>query len=505
MKELTKIKLINWHYFTNETIEIKGSTLFTGDNGSGKSTILDAIQYVLVADLRNIRFNVSAHDETKRDLLGYVRCKTGIDTTKEQKYLRQGDITSYVALEFLDRKTDKYFVLGAVIDSYSDNINWKSQFFKIEDCCINDDLFIIDNRPRNINEFKIHMKGYKAKVYPSVENYRSDLLNKLGSLNERFFNLFVKAISFKPITDIRQFVYSYVLDEKRINIDVMRENFLRYKEYSDLAKVTKEKINELKKIKELYAEICKEEHRALVQEYLIKRAVADNWGLKLQKKERENDIKKNQLEKVKIELASEKERGEFLEKSYQAYRDSLITNSTFRLIEKLEEEIKNLKSEADKLETEEKKLKVMAQREADSVKELIENSAAESFLKQEYREKLARLLEFLDDAASGKIKGDFQEIINEALEVFNEVNTALNQSLWEKKALLNNLEEEIKELKKDLESLRNKKRVYDPKVTALKELITEKLKEKTGRNIEPDILCELLEIPNEKWQDAVEG
>ena len=44
MKKLTKIKLINWHYFQNETINVDGSFLLSGENASGKSTILDAIQ-----------------------------------------------------------------------------------------------------------------------------------------------------------------------------------------------------------------------------------------------------------------------------------------------------------------------------------------------------------------------------------------------------------------------------------------------------------------------------
>ena len=46
MKKLTKIKLINWHYFQNETINVDGSFLLSGENASGKSTILDAIQLV---------------------------------------------------------------------------------------------------------------------------------------------------------------------------------------------------------------------------------------------------------------------------------------------------------------------------------------------------------------------------------------------------------------------------------------------------------------------------
>ena len=46
-KILKKIKLINWHYFENVELEVEDSALFFGDNGSGKSTVLDALQYVL--------------------------------------------------------------------------------------------------------------------------------------------------------------------------------------------------------------------------------------------------------------------------------------------------------------------------------------------------------------------------------------------------------------------------------------------------------------------------
>ena len=75
MKILTKIRLINWHYFVDETIRINGSVLFSGENASGKSTILDAIQFVLTANASH--FNPAANEKSKRDLRGYVRCKTG--------------------------------------------------------------------------------------------------------------------------------------------------------------------------------------------------------------------------------------------------------------------------------------------------------------------------------------------------------------------------------------------------------------------------------------------
>ena len=110
MKKLTKIKLINWHYFANETIEVKNDILLTGANGAGKSTIIDAIQYVLTAGEQ--KFNQAANEFSNRELRGYVCCKLGLD---DQEYLREGDVTTHVALEFYDDMESKYFVVGVIL------------------------------------------------------------------------------------------------------------------------------------------------------------------------------------------------------------------------------------------------------------------------------------------------------------------------------------------------------------------------------------------------------
>ncbi len=53
------------------------NALITGENGTGKSTILDAIQYVLTAG--KCKFNKAASDIGNRTLESYIRCKTGIE------------------------------------------------------------------------------------------------------------------------------------------------------------------------------------------------------------------------------------------------------------------------------------------------------------------------------------------------------------------------------------------------------------------------------------------
>ena len=71
MKCLKKIRLINWHFFRDHSIETEGNILLTGENGSGKSTLLDAIQFVLTAG--KAKFNIAANENAKRSLESYMR------------------------------------------------------------------------------------------------------------------------------------------------------------------------------------------------------------------------------------------------------------------------------------------------------------------------------------------------------------------------------------------------------------------------------------------------
>src|SRR5574341_1332233 len=115
MKQLTRIRLVNWHLFENTTIPCQGTTYFIGINGVGKSTILDAVQFALVGGQREVKFNQAAMAGSQRTLTSYVRGELG---TEGQRYQR-GDATGVVALEF--RNLDGgYFVHGAVIDAYQD-------------------------------------------------------------------------------------------------------------------------------------------------------------------------------------------------------------------------------------------------------------------------------------------------------------------------------------------------------------------------------------------------
>ena len=126
MITLERIRLVNWHNFEDTVIEIGNRCLLAGDNGSGKSTVIDAIQYVMAANLRMARFNSAAEERRSggRDLMGYVRCKLGAESTE----YRRGDTVAHVMMEWHQVKGNETgpepptgFICGVCVEAYRDN------------------------------------------------------------------------------------------------------------------------------------------------------------------------------------------------------------------------------------------------------------------------------------------------------------------------------------------------------------------------------------------------
>ena len=232
--------------------------LLSGENGAGKSTILDAIQLVLTCSKSH--FNKAANEKSKRNLVGYVRYKTG----KEDKpFERTGFITSHIALEFLDEDKNKSFIIGAVIDSSSD-VNEKTIWYRIDNSTIDDEIFMNGKAPKSIDEFK---RKNNIKSFSSMAEAKRNFRLVFGNVNDKFFELIPKAIAFKPIDDIKEFVYSYVLDKKEVRIDELKNNVRAYQEFEQVLKTIKIKMSKLEAINNDYEEIVKNKNNVRKYEY----------------------------------------------------------------------------------------------------------------------------------------------------------------------------------------------------------------------------------------------
>ena len=117
MKKLKKILLINWLYFSKEVIEVGDVNFLTGKNGAGKSTVIDALQIVLLGETNARNFNLAANERSQRTLDGYLRA----DMDENNPYSRRGkDFSTYIVCEFEDDVEHNSFVCGVMFDCRSD-------------------------------------------------------------------------------------------------------------------------------------------------------------------------------------------------------------------------------------------------------------------------------------------------------------------------------------------------------------------------------------------------
>ena len=290
MKKLTKIRLINWHYFANETIHVKNNTLITGQNATGKSTIVDAVAFIITAG--DQIFNLAANEKSKRDLRGYVKCKLGIDN---KEYLREGDTTGHVALEFYDESKQEYFTVGSVIDVFGEVLPPKVIFYHIKGHIKDEYLIDAENRIYTTVQFKKSKNA--SKVYLTRREAKLAFRSLFGSINETYFSLIPKALAFKPIPDVKDFIYRYLLEEKILDVDSIKESINAYRDLEATLKLIKRKVTDLEYIKQLYEEIQKNQGQKEFYEYFMK--LLEVQSLKSEIEKYNEKLEKNAVAKEK--------------------------------------------------------------------------------------------------------------------------------------------------------------------------------------------------------------
>jgi len=360
---LERLRLVNWHNFEDEVIEIGNRCLLAGDNGSGKSTVIDAIQYVMAANLRMARFN-SAADERRsggRDLMGYVRCKLGSESTE----YRRGDTIAHVMLEW--RQSDGAdFACGVCIEAYKDN--HYTEHFWIGDIGAGGSAdFIRAINVRNEKDEPLLFRQLKnvlaeKKMYdcPTKQQYVKDLTNKLGVFKRQpdvnpYLDSLTRSIGFKPLDSIDQFVCDFILEDNPVSIQDMKQNLENYKEADRQAKGAIAKIGVLKKICAKAAEWRNYDGLILKQEYLKHRIELENEKLRKDNAVRQLTETQNKLDFTNREIAALDQKRLDSEQELRALDQSLAANDAHRLyeeirarIERIQHDLANKKEQAEK-------------------------------------------------------------------------------------------------------------------------------------------------------------
>lgn len=491
MKKLTRLRLINWHRFSDASVDIGDSMLISGENGSGKSTLLDAIQFVVTCSSNN--FNKAAHENGKRRLTGYVRCKTG---RENRPYERTGEISAHVALEFYEERTRKFFIVGAVIDSPSENQE-KWVRYVINGRTLDDIKFTEEDTPLSITQFRTVNKSAIVNWCKTDKDAKAVICNRFGRIEDRFFSLIPKALAFRPIDDIKNFVYSYVLDEKEVNIDALRENVRTYQELEKTLENVRTRIRRLSKINECHANVADGLAKDRQYDYYLRRVACE-----ITEDAIKNLKKKVERDQIRLSDAEGRRRTVINEKAdRQEMRDSLRTelasDRDFIALDEQKKHLAFLKQEEDSLLPDEKRL-------LESVRVLHRNhlkygslTEAEDDFLSGYDKVISAIDEMADLSAVKEAAGD-------AIEYKRKVCEELKKRCVEADIRMERLSSEKTELKHIIEKLRKRQLSYPESVNRLMAGIKEDFSA-IGRRDEPKVLCEALEITDERWRNAVEG
>ena len=500
MKELTRIRLINWHLFENTTITCHGTTYFIGTNGTGKSTILDAMQFALVGGRRDVKFNQAAMSGSRRTLTSYVRGELG---TEANRFLR-GDATGVVALEF--REDDgAYFAHGAVIDAYEDGRSPNVVYFLVNNAPLNDDWFfrapgkLYDSRAFRRHLEHLALAGGRAYLFTRLEDYRFHLLNRLGQLKDTFPAKIVKGLAFSPLTNIRDFVHNYLLDENLVDVRVLQEQLETLGHFEDLAADIRRRIEELNRIEELDHERATHRRLRITNGYIRRRAQSDYHLAELKRRRLELDEKRIEFSKAGLRREGLEEDLSFARQALIDAQVALQTDATAAREKALREEIASLCEE----------VAALCRRKAELAGILSAEQASAGELQTLLREDGLEVPSFLDRFAgwSGEMDGDLLDVIaglqGDLEALGNEY--ARQQALLQEK--VGQLRREAGSLQREIAQLRTGDRDVStdseaPQAARLRRLL------RAGLGLSADevsYLCTLLRVPDESWQDAVEG
>lgn len=490
MKKLTKIRLINWHYLSNETINVKNNVLLTGPNASGKSTILDAITYVITAG--DTQFNLAANEKGKRDLRGYIKCKLGLE---DKEYLRDGNVTGDVCLEFYDELADKYFLVGTVIDAFGDLTPVKSQFYFADDKKIEDSIFVSEDKHiYTVTEFRKNNPNFE--YYSSKRETKRAYRTAFGSINEDFFKMIPKALAFKPISDVKEFIYQNILEEKEIDITSIKDAIRSYKDLEATLKVIKNKINDLHELETAY-NLSKEmiaEKNYLT--YLLKQFELEGFDHHKGELETQIAILKERKESKNSEVSRIDSYIESLnERSKELYK-VLSNNDDFKAEEYIDKQINQVKNELRELEGVSDRYLKRASIIKDNVNRI--RKETDNPLFKEFANIPLNNIDplMIENTKNELISFDkqFQDVVNDNL-----IETGKLQTLKDQKV------KEMNEVRNAIASLGQNRLNYSPDLLGIRQDITEGLKRKFNKDISVHIFAELIEIKDQNWSKTIEA
>ena len=473
---LSEFEFYNWGTYNKKITKLRldgSNALLTGDIGSGKSTIVDALTTLLVPHSKIVYNKAAGANSKERTLYSYI--------VGEYKSTQDENFGTAKAVALRDENSFSV-ILGKFKNIGFDEVVTLAQFFYINNKQVHK-FFVVSRLEldikrdffdfENIKALKKRLKAINhTEVFDTFKGYSKSFMRVMGLKNEQALNLFYQTVSMKSIGNLTSFIRTHMLEDTNVDekIDDLCNNFAELNHTHKLVLRAKRQIELLsplqrddKKYKESFAK------RGALQSQ--KEALDDYFAIY------ERELVQNKLQELELDL----KKSESKQKILQEDKSNLES-------EILDIRLELQKNGADRLAKIDSEIKRLSQ--------LLQMSKAQN---ERYN---ALIKELGMSAVSNEHRFlKTQEEVKSQFESIDEKRVSLQNSLAMDLSLKDRYKKEIDELSVEIAYLKSNPSNIPQRVSKIRDLIA---KEIGVSQDDLPFVGELINPNDKRWQGAIE-
>ena len=499
-KVFTRMCLNNWGGIDHKVLEFhEYVNLFSGKSGSGKSTVMDAIQVILYGSFSPNFLNKAADDaKNRRSVLSYLRGeqKDGSANRKDC------DFCSVIALEIEDTGTHITTCIGIAFEVRKSDSEIKkfvyfshsgkmpeSEYLTEQGVCYSNQEIkkLVSARTKSDDN---RGKGEVNRIYGSKEAYLGTLYDViLGYIDQnRFITMEKSAIALKMTNGTGQFIRDYMFPKNTSNtIATISEQLDSYRQIKEKIEDLRKRIELLSEIQASGKELVRLQTDIVRAEAMIRCIGIEDLRARIQAAEddkRNLAEKQEQCKKKVQELSASREEAQ--QKLIQVSADLKASDlgGKQQQYEELDERSRML---ADNTRQWQKILQGMKNWEEDDV---ITDYISNPVLNMIAELNQGRVTEELCQNLHLKIESAKQNIEDE-VEDYRDQRREIGKQLKEKKRLV--------------DDMKHDRKPYDENLRSARSALSQQLSDRYGQTVKVQIFADLFDVQEEEWKNAIEG
>ena len=251
---LAHFELYNWGTFDRQVLRLEmggDNALLTGDIGSGKSTLVDALTTLLVPPGRIVYNKAAGAQSRERTLYSYVAGAYRTEKDEALGQLKARTLRDHNDFSVLIGRFENEGLLESVtlaLFLYLKPGNRTPERFYVvtqERLSIEEDFL----PPfKDIRALKKRLKTKGGDLFDSYRDYFTQIKRLLGIGSEQAMRLFYQTVSMKSVGNLTDFIREHMLEAKPIekSVDELIASFSELKRAHDAVLEAKEEISMLK-------------------------------------------------------------------------------------------------------------------------------------------------------------------------------------------------------------------------------------------------------------------